>query len=53
MKAWSQNLGHEGMLTTLASYGRIPLEQQRELIHDSGAVRDDNNLREKFLKLIG
>jgi hypothetical protein len=38
---------------TLTSYRRIPLEQQRELIHDSGAVRDDNDLREKLLKLIG
>jgi hypothetical protein len=28
MKAWSQNLAHEKMLTTFTSYGRIPLEVQ-------------------------
>ena len=32
MKAWSQNLGHEDVLTTLTSYGRVPVHQQGELI---------------------
>jgi site-specific recombinase XerD len=35
MKAWSQNLGHESMLTTLSSYGKIPVEQQGELVRQA------------------
>jgi integrase len=31
-KAWSQNLGHESALTTLTSYGTIPVEEQGRLI---------------------
>lgn len=31
-KAWSQNLGHEGVLVTLTSYGTLPDFTQRELI---------------------
>lgn len=31
-KAWSQNLGHEGVLTTFYSYGSISERRQRELI---------------------
>ncbi len=31
-KAWSQNLGHEGVLTTLFSYGTVPDGRQREII---------------------
>ena len=32
MKAWSQNLGHEQMMTTFASYGRIETHRQGEII---------------------
>lgn len=32
LKAWSQNLGHENMLTTFTSYGQVPEHRQRELI---------------------
>jgi len=32
MKAWSQNLGHEKMMTTFTSYGTIPDYQQREIV---------------------
>ena len=32
MKAWSQNLGHAEVLTTLSSYGAVPLSRQGELI---------------------
>jgi hypothetical protein len=35
LKAWSQNLEHEGLLTTLTSYGTIPLEMQGQLIAES------------------
>ena len=30
-KAWSQNLGHEKVLTTYTSYGEIPCQRQGEL----------------------
>ena len=32
-KAWSQNLGHEGVLTTFYSYGDVSARRQGELIH--------------------
>lgn len=34
-KAWSQNLGHEGAMTTLNSYGKIGLEEQGRLIRQT------------------
>lgn len=33
-KAWSQNLGHEQVITTLTSYGHVPIERQRILISE-------------------
>ncbi len=45
IKAVSQNLGHEQVLTTLISYGKIDLEQQGDLIRAAFAApvegRDD------------
>ena len=35
LKAGSQNLGHESMLTTLTSYGKISLEEQGRLIREA------------------
>lgn len=35
-KAWSQNLGHEGVLTTFASYGQVALGRQGDLIRALG-----------------
>lgn len=32
-KAWSQNLGHERVMTTLTSYGTVAPHRQAELIH--------------------
>lgn len=32
MKAWSQNLGHANVMTTLTSYGEVPTHRQGELI---------------------
>jgi hypothetical protein len=32
LKAWSQNLGHEHVLTTLVSYSDVPAERQAEII---------------------
>jgi integrase len=34
LKAWSQNLGHEDVLTTLRSYGEVPSSRQAEIISD-------------------
>jgi integrase/recombinase XerD len=34
MKAWSQNLAHEQMLTTFTSYGRVDDHRQGEIIQD-------------------
>lgn len=31
-KAWSQNLGHEGVLTTLYSYGEVPARRQADIL---------------------
>ena len=35
-KAWSQNLGHEGVLTTFTSYGAVGNNRQREIIGSLG-----------------
>ncbi|MDY0095690.1 MAG: tyrosine-type recombinase/integrase [Candidatus Vecturithrix sp.] len=32
-KAWSQNLGHEKVLTTFLSYGEVTCQRQGEIIH--------------------
>ena len=34
IKAWSQNLGHEGVLTTFYSYGCVAQNRQGEIIKD-------------------
>ena len=39
MKAWSQNLGHEKMMTTLTSYGKVDVRRQGELIRALGTPR--------------
>lgn len=31
-KAWSQNLGHENVMTTLTSYGEVACQRQGEII---------------------
>ena len=55
LKAWSQNLGHESLLTTLSSYGKIPLEQQGQLIGTSTAAAGDNDsdFKEQVRRLLG
>jgi integrase/recombinase XerD len=37
-KAWSQNLGHENVLTTFSSYGDVPGHRQAEIIRTLGAA---------------
>lgn len=38
-KAWSQNLGHEQVLTTFMSYGKVATERQGEIIRGIGMPR--------------
>jgi integrase len=50
-KAWSQNLGHERVLTTFTSYGSVPAARQADLIRGLGkpeAVNDDARLAAIF-----
>ncbi len=42
-KAWSQNIGHERVLTTLTSYGAVPADRQAELIRGLGLERADED----------
>ncbi len=43
-KAWSQNLGHDEILTTFKSYGDIPAHQQRDLIRAAATRAEDDRL---------
>ncbi len=47
LKAWSQNLGHEQVLTTFLSYGEVSCDRQREIMRDLGmphrAVQSEAN----------
>lgn len=40
-KAWSQNLGHEGVLTTFYSYGTVQPQRQGELIKALGLPAEE------------
>lgn len=44
MKAWSQNLGHQDVLTTLTSYGSIPPHRQGEIIRQTRSAIGKNNI---------
>jgi integrase len=54
IKAWSQNLGHEHVATTLTSYGTIDPHQQGEVIGaiSPTASRDDSELKTKLRALL-
>ena len=45
MKAWSQNLGHDDVLTTLTSYGNVPVHRQGELIRAAQSTVADQSRR--------
>jgi integrase len=52
-KAWSQNLGHEQVLTTFLSYGSVATDRQREIIRGLGTARQTNQpVAEDFAKLV-
>lgn len=44
LKAWSQNFGHEGILTTLMSYGAVDSRRQGEIIRGLGGPLKDNHM---------
>jgi integrase/recombinase XerD len=48
-KAWSQNLGHETVLTTFSSYGEIARERQAELIRQLGQVKSQTTVSKDAL----
>lgn len=55
VRAWSQNLGHENVATTMTSYGKIDPHQQGEVI---GAIslkapESDHDLLAKIRALVG
>jgi hypothetical protein len=52
LKAWSQNLGHEQMLTTFTSYGRIDPHRQGEIIKALGAAPEQDKLKEIIAKIL-
>ena len=51
-KAWSQNLGHEKVLTTFSSYGAVSHDRQREIIRDLGRPQDFTPQGEELLNEI-
>jgi hypothetical protein len=40
LKAWSQNLGHDDVLTTLCSYGPVQVHRQTEIFRTLGKPQD-------------
>lgn len=54
-KAWSQNLGHENVLTTFTSYGEVASQRQGEIIRGlavppQGAQADADEIADAVLK---
>jgi integrase/recombinase XerD len=52
LKAWSQNLGHESLLTSLTSYGNLPLEMQGQLIAESMPQSPEEDELAKALEIV-
>ena len=42
-KAWSQNLGHEQVLTTFTSYGAVAPHRQAEIMRSVGRASGDHD----------
>jgi integrase len=42
-KAWSQNTGHEGVLTTFTSYGEVSRERQGDIIRSLATTEEDGD----------
>ena len=52
LKAWSQNLGHDSVLTTLSSYGAVQVQRQAEIMSDLGGPRNVGLSRETIEEII-
>ncbi|MGB0843937.1 MAG: site-specific integrase [Alphaproteobacteria bacterium] len=48
-KAWSQNLGHENVQTTWASYGAVALDRQAEIIKNPSTKKSNDEKLEQLL----
>lgn len=46
MKAWSQNLGHEELMTTFASYGALSRNQQGDIIASMSAKKASKSFKQ-------
>lgn len=54
-KAWSQNLGHDDVLTTLTSYGQVDRLRQRDIIlsmNTASAPGTSSNVLEEIQRLV-
>ena len=52
-KAWSQNLGHEKVLTTFSSYGEVARERQRDIIRELALpMNPDSQFQEILTQLV-
>ena len=47
IKAWSQNLGHESVLTTFTSYGQVPYSRQNEIFQSLRAGKSQDGKDEE------
>jgi len=43
-KAWSQNMGHEKVMTTFFSYGNVSYQRQGEIIRDLAKPREETSV---------
>ena len=52
-KAWSQNLGHEDMLTTFSAYGTIPSYRQEQIFQSFvNSTADTDIFRQEMLRMV-
>ena len=51
-KAWSQNLGHEQVLTTFLSYGQVSLSRQAEIIRGIGGAKSAEAVDPAFAAMV-
>ena len=51
-KSWSQNLGHEKVLTTFTSYGEVSHHRQGELIRNMNDKRKADSIPDNYKKMM-
>lgn len=52
LKAWSQNLGHEGVLTTFTSYGTVARHRQAEIMRDLGSPLKPTDDEDRIRRIV-